>query len=422
MYCPNCGKLNEEGDQYCAFCGAPLVDNQNFPSAAGQAADQAQAALSALGAAGRKLLALAQRHKKVVAGAAAAIVAVAVAGGVLSARFSARGVAERYFKAMMGSDAAAAYACLDIVESAFTSEEKFAEMWEQSYAEKELFNYSVEERRAKSSSLYSFDAPEQENSISHTFDFTYYLRGDATAYSASVTVVEGAGGLPLMKNYKVLPDFQLTGYEIVVPRGSSVLLDGLELAAPEVEDDRLVYRVPALFTTAYDLTVENPLCETVQQRLYPEGGNYQLYDIPFSGQTCADLGALAASQFDSIMTAILAYGEMPADIQLSRNSIAAMTYTSLRDRLVQPAEGTGLYQFTRTAIGDDSSGGQTVSGGEITYTCDIEFDFTYSEVYRAWDNELVNNEGRESSGYGTFYYTYEDGAWGLEDFALNFYL
>ena len=34
MYCPNCGKLNEEGDQYCVFCGAPLIDNQTFDQSA----------------------------------------------------------------------------------------------------------------------------------------------------------------------------------------------------------------------------------------------------------------------------------------------------------------------------------------------------------------------------------------------------
>ena len=61
--------------------------------------------------------------------------------------FSARGVAERYFKAMLNGDANAAYECLDIVASPYTALDEFSDFWEDRYTPVDLYNYSVQSAR-----------------------------------------------------------------------------------------------------------------------------------------------------------------------------------------------------------------------------------------------------------------------------------
>lgn len=426
MYCPNCGKLNEEGDQYCVFCGAPLIDNQTFDQSASPTPQQI---LALAKGAGRKGLALVQRHKTAVIGTVAAVVVVAVAGSALSARFSARGVAERYFKAMLNGDANAAYECLDIVASPYTALDEFSDFWEDRYTPVDLYNYSVQsaDSRTQGDAFFFADsgdsgsrAARQADSIEKTFNFNYYLRGSDQRYSATVTVVEGTGEIPFIKGYKVMPDFQVTGFTITAPAGSTVTLDSHALAEPESEGGMDVYRVPAIFNDAHVLSVETALGEPRTEVIVPSAEGVQIQDILYSADTRTAVYNQAVSQMSSIMASVLAYGEMPQDIALTPGSTAAQTYYQLRNDLVQPAEGTGLFQFSFTGSQDQSYTDQTFSSEETTYTCSVDFDYIYGNIYRNWNDELVTQDGNGGSS-GEFTYVYEDGQWLLDSFWLGIY-
>ena len=194
-------------------------------------------------------------------------------------------------------------------------------------------------------------AARQADSIEKTFNFNYYLRGSDQRYSATVTVVEGHRRDPLYKG--IQGDAGLPGgpgFTIAAPAGSTVTLDSHALAEPESEGGMDVYRVPAIFNDAHVLSVETALGEPWTEVVVPSAEGVQIQDILYSADTRTAVYNQAVSQMSSIMASVLAYGEMPQDIALTPGSTAAQTYYQLRNDLVQPAEGTGLFQFSFTGV------------------------------------------------------------------------
>lgn len=393
MFCPNCGKPNNESDRFCMYCGAELIDNQNFGDIS--PADQLRDAAKALGGGIKRFW---HQHTKAVVGVAAAVVIVAAAAGIWEASFSPKSVAVRYFKAMMTSDAAAAYSCLDMVESPYTDQTSFESFWDTSSPPQDLYNYTVSEESAGSS---------EKDSIEHTFDFRYYLRGDNTARSVSVTVIKAQGAA----SYKILPDFIITDYTVTVPRGISVTFGGQQLTDPTQGNVSDVYTLPAVFSMPYTLELSGDMYETTTATVIPmRGESFTCGEMTFSQQVADTLFATACTQMDEMIASILANSAFPADIPLTDDSSAPETYDKMRSYMVNPEEGTGYYNITVTDH-INKSDVQTFSGVP-TYTCSMNIPYNYTRLRKSWTGEITASDGSDET-YAELSYRYINDQWQL---------
>lgn len=399
MFCPNCGKPNSEADRFCMYCGAELIDNQNFGDV-----PPAQQARELAMAFWKKAKAFCKGHKKAVAGAAAALVVIVGCLFTWDALFSPKSVAVTYFKAMMSGDSSAAYSCLDIVESPFTTKDKFSDYWNTFCTPKDLYNYTVSERSSGSS---------EEKQIEHTFDFRYYLRGDSTPYTMSVTVIEAQG----FASYKILPDFVITDYKVSVPRDVTVTFGGEPLTDPFQGNLSDVYTLPAVFAMPYDIELSGAMFEPASETVYPQRGeSYTCSEMTFNQETADAVFSMACTQMDQMIASILAYGDFPADIAVTAESSAPDTYEQMRSRMVDPAEGTGYYSIDITDHRDESDPQATTA--VVTYTCSMELPYNYTRLYKSWTGEITANDG-SSETYAELTYCYQDGQWKLDSMYVS---
>ena len=399
MYCPNCGKPNSEADRFCMYCGAELIDNQNF----GDIPPAQQAREMAL-AFWKSIRSLCKRHKKAVAGAAAALVVIVGCVFAWDALFSPKSVAVTYFKAVMDGDPSAAYPCLDIVESPFTSREKFSEYWKTYYTAQDLYNYTVTEQTSGS---------DKENQIEHTFAFRYYLRGDSTPHTMSVTVIESQG----FASYKVLPDFVITDYEVSVPRDVTVTFGGEPLTEPFQGNLSDVYTLPAVFSMPYDIELSGAMFEPTSETIFPlRGESYTCSQMTFNQETADAVFSMACTQMDQMIASILSYSDFPADIAVTAESSAPDTYNQMRSRMVDPEEGTGYYSIDITDHWNES--GSQATTAVVTYTCSMELPYNYTRLYKSWTGEITANDGSGES-YAELTYCYQDGQWKLDSMYVS---
>lgn len=399
MYCPNCGKPNSDADRFCMYCGAELIDNQNFGevSPAEQLRDTARALAHSAGD-------FCRRHKKAVAGVVAAVVVVLIIAGAWEAMFSPKSVAVTYFKAVMSGDASSAYSCLDIVASPFTDQDDFDTFWSNSFPARDLYNYTVSEESTGSGG---------EDSIEHTFDFRYYLRGDDTPYSMSVTVIEAQG----IASYKVLPDFVVTDYSVSVPRGVSVTFGGQTLSDPMQGNFSDVYTLPAVFTMPYELDLTGDLFIPLSDLVIPQRGETYTCDaMTINEQTADALFSTACTQMDEMIASILTYSEFPADIALTEESSAPDTYDQMRSYMVDPQEGTGYYSISIT---DHVNKSETQStSANITYTCSMDLPYNYTRLYKSWTGEVSASDGSDKTR-AELTYRYENDQWKLDSMYVS---
>ena len=123
MFCPECGKKNEEGAQFCEHCGAKIVEESKvvLPK--------------------QPKKPMKKKTKIIIIVSTVLVLALAILGIVLSDSFKPSKVATEYFEALMNNDTNKIYDYIDVPENEFTTKKIFTEVTD---SEKEdLVNYQV---------------------------------------------------------------------------------------------------------------------------------------------------------------------------------------------------------------------------------------------------------------------------------------
>ena len=251
MFCPKCGKKNDEDAKYCAYCGGEIVDTQPEEVSLRQfLRNWAEAFLwgdARKGGAAAKGVLL--RHRK--AALACIGVVVLLIGGVSVARalFSPERNAKSFFESYMNGDWAEVYQEIYLPEGAMLDEDHFlqvAEEWEIP----ECLDYRVEPfGQADDDSLYL------------GYRFTYSTPGSSAPSQMDVTLVRTGKTALLFDTYKVsLEGLVAENCTVAIPVGATLLLDGEVLEADStVDGTRQICQLPRMFAGTYTIGLQHPV-------------------------------------------------------------------------------------------------------------------------------------------------------------------
>lgn len=232
MFCPECGKKNEEGAKFCEDCGAKLEPNTKVKEPEPKAP--------------RKSM---NKKKKILIGSISAIVIILLIGYfIASNNYKPSKVAEEYFLAIMNKDTNKLYKYLDVKNSDFTSKKVFSQVFKDNDKDKKLVNYSV--------------TKEQKDGLTSTVTIEYTLKGDSKANTIDIDLIKDKNNKMLIfDNWKISNDVTSTvkDYEIRTIKDSKVTLAGLTLDKKyldkEKSSDYDIYVIPELFIGSYDAKV-----------------------------------------------------------------------------------------------------------------------------------------------------------------------
>ena len=126
MYCPKCGKKNDDDARFCAFCGGEIIDTQPEEVSIGQFLKH-QVLLLIRGNAhvGGTAKTFLKGHRRVVLALAAVV--ILAAGGIAAARslFNPERTARSFFEHYITGDWSAVYQELYLPDSAMLDEAHF---------------------------------------------------------------------------------------------------------------------------------------------------------------------------------------------------------------------------------------------------------------------------------------------------------
>lgn len=444
MYCPNCGKLNPQGDKFCMYCGAELIDNQNV--APQPAAPTVQDAWRGVKRTGGQGLALIKRYPQISIPVAVLVVILLVYAFLNGLVYTPKNAVARYFDALKQGNVQSIYDCMDLPESQFISYDSFTRMWEQmGVSSLQVSSYEITEagNRFSASSVdpmmllfgqvdpddYTDSSdPQEQTSLVKTYLVNYHTPGNDEIQSLQVRLI----GEPIMgglfQNYKVLSDYIVQDYLVTVPAGSTVTVDDIALTDGSASQNGDVYTIPAIFQGEHTITVESALgglSDTVflsSSDYYGDSG-YSCSYIPYSDATCSALFEQAKTQLNTIMAGALTRQAWPADVAVTTDpddaEDVAYTYQLLQENLFDTERGSGYTAFQFTEISDESDHDQSFSSDGARYTCAMDFRYNYTRRYVNWNDEMEMNNG-SSSGSAYLDYVYNNGTWQLCGLSIGY--
>ena len=106
MYCPGCGKKNDDDARFCAFCGAEIVDDQPEEVSVGQFLSNRVSLFLRTDArkGGAAAAGFLVRHKAAVIAVAAAVVLIIGGSALVRSLFDPVRTARHYFESYMAGD------------------------------------------------------------------------------------------------------------------------------------------------------------------------------------------------------------------------------------------------------------------------------------------------------------------------------
>ena len=256
MFCPECGKKNEEGAQFCEHCGAKIVEESKV----------------VLPKQPRKPMK--KKTKIIIIVAVILVLVLGVGGFILSESFKPSKIATDYFEALMNNDTNKLYGYIDVPKNEFTTKKIFTEVTDSE--KKNMVNYQVVSEEKSSDGL------------SAQVKISYTLEGRQTPLTTTIYLVKDKKNKMLIfDNWKISDGSSLVekDYEITVFKDATVKLEGVEVDKKYKEDSDSTrydtYVIPALFKGEYDVdvTLKNGLTTTSKVDVDNYGTNINTFEL-----------------------------------------------------------------------------------------------------------------------------------------------
>lgn len=436
MFCPECGKQNDDSAVFCYHCGVRIkvqdiahtrnayaVDQQQVPmrqnsirysndtDRAGKTAENGNVQASQKKTVNKKLIA-------VIAAIGGVFAALIIAFIVLVVCFSPERTAEKYVDALIDGDYSKAYTYIYDGEAEYFTAEQFAD-----YISTDMVSYTfassvkrVNCKNAVEAGLYQGVAGDTSEKM-----FNCYVDLSGKNYSDGITVsVVKTGAF----SYKVSVASDIV-YNVSVrtAKGSTVTIDGIQLTVKEDADishKYASYKIDVLLEGNHDLRIENPIYETIEREIrvdsYQSGFNYSEMELKKEERT--KVFNQATEIFKSMCAASMSskdFSAVSGNISSDTNVYAGLVYDYNNFRSnIKSSSGVGYSNLNFTQFVDD-----TIYFGveNNKYTCKVKYTYDNVYVYKNYYSATGYSQRTTKGAQGYISMTFEiiDGEWTLVD-------
>ena len=375
MFCPECGKKNENGAQFCEYCGAKIAEESKV----------------VLPKTPRKPM---KKKTIVIISIVSALVVILVVGGiVLSSNFKPSKIAVNYFVALMNNDTDKIYDYINVPDSEFTTKKMFTEVVD---TEKEdLLNYKI------------VSEEKSTDGLSAQVKISYTLEGDKTPLTTTIYLVKDKKNkLLIFDNWKISDGSSLVeeDYDITVYKGATVKLEGVEV--PEKYKEESIsqrydtYVIPAIFKGEYDaeVTLKNGL--KAKSVLDTTGYDSSLTDFELSENEEKELTSSIKDYVSKLYKAALegkSFDDIKKDYEYKGSDLDELekAYRSFASSI----KNSGLTKYSLKDV--EISRYSINTEGYLYVTVNTEYDYTVKSYF---SDETVDNDD-EDTAYLTFDYS-----------------
>lgn len=375
MFCPECGKKNENGAQFCEHCGAKIAEESKV----------------VLPKTPRKPM---KKKTIVIISIVSALVVILVVGGiVLSSNFKPSKIAINYFVALMNNDTDKIYDYINVPDSEFTTKKMFTEVVD---TEKEdLLNYKI------------VSEEKSTDGLSAQVKISYTLEGDKTPLTTTIYLVKDKKNkLLIFDNWKISDGSSLVeeDYDITVYKGATVKLEGVEV--PEKYKEESIsqrydtYVIPAIFKGEYDaeVTLKNGL--KTKSVLDTTGYDSSLTDFELSENEEKELTSSIKDYVSKLYKAALegkSFDDIKKDYEYKGSDLDELekAYKSFASSI----KNSGLTKYSLKDV--EISRYSINTEGYLYVTVNTEYDYTVKSYF---SDETVDNDD-EDTAYLTFDYS-----------------
>lgn len=427
MFCPNCGKENEDGSLFCEVCGGKILEEQQVEENKGTSTEDKASEISSYYnntssnnvkvAVVKKPLSL-KKKIGIIAGVVivASVVTFYVVGNKLS---NPEKVANEYMQCQVDKDWDKMYDYLSVEESEFINKDLFLKSKAQESDKEEISSFIVVGDSGKDTS-----SDDLEKSILVKYKTKNGSNSDGDILKL---VKQEEKFLLLFDKWKVSSENILNeDYKFGVPIGTTAYLDGIEITdkyKDETNKDNYYdkYKISEVFSGGHTVKITSPIYEDYEE--YKADGYFSIIDtenlklkqeskdatIEIAKkflQTYYD-SAIALKKYDEVKS----YFSSNEKVQKNEKS----SYESLLKK-VKPDEASdiGLKKVTISKVSAEAEKGNSYNG-EVQVT--VNYDYEYSGTRKNYFSEDVVDFSSDGVKSGTthIYFTYEEGKWVIKD-------
>ena len=375
MFCPECGKKNENGAQFCEHCGAKIAEESKV----------------VLPKAPRKPM---KKKTIIIISIISALVIILVVGGiVLSNNFKPSKIATNYFVALMNNDTNKIYDYINIPDSEFTTKKIFTEVVDTKKVD--LLNYKV------------VSEEKSTDGLSAQVKISYTLEGDKEPLTTTIYLVKDKKNkLLIFDNWKISDGSSLIeeDYSITVYKGATVKLEGVEVKEKYKEKSSSerydTYVIPAIFKGEYnaEVTLKNGL--KTESVLDTTGYDSSLTDFELSDSEEKELTNSIKDYVGKLYKAALegkSFDDIKKDYEYKDSDLDDLedAYKSF----VSSIKNSGLTKYSLKDV--EISRYSINTDGYLYVTVNTEYDYTVKSYF---SEETVDNDD-EDTAYLTFDYS-----------------
>lgn len=376
MFCPECGKKNEEGATFCESCGAKIEETKVIKPKAPK----------------KKM---AKKNKIIIT--VVVILAVVLIGGglILSNNYKPSKVALNYFKALMNNDTDKLYDYSNITKNEFTTKKIFKEVTDSKKTN--VLNYSVTDEQISSDGL------------SAQVKISYTTEGNSSALSKTIYLVKDKKNKMLIfDNWKISEGSSLVteNYEITTFKDATLKLEGVTVNKSYKKSSSSkkydTYVIPQLFKGSYDaeVTLKNGL--TLESEIDVSSYSSTIDTIKLSDKDEKALETSIKKVVNDLYTSAIAqkaFSDIKGNYEYTGGSLTKLesAYNSFTNYI----KSSGLTEYSVTDV--EVQRLSMTDDGYIYVNVDIDYKYTA----KAYFSEETVSKTDDDTAYLTF--DYNDG-------------